>query len=414
MAVTETYVDPATGNDYKGASFTDGAYTSATKTLVKTGAFAASRANHWLALSSNDGGSIVTGFYQIASVTNADTVVLKTDAGAGVDDDAAKCTQADGTSGNPWHSVQGALDLITRNATDGDRINLKAGTADTLSATLSYATYGTPSNTVQLIIQGYTTSAGDGGIGEIDGAATYSICTGWQWCRFIDLKLGNCGSADVLDFSGVFGGQVINCEIHNSSGYGVDSGSASVILGCWFHDLTGTDAVNAPLGVRILYSFFDVATTNSVLLFTAAAYSVVIGNIIKITGADTSVYGIYVTGSAGTIIGNSIFCSSANTKGGIYYSQSVGVILNNIIEGWSGSGGDGIEGISYNQIVGANATYNCANPYTFSASKLNYAIAANDTLSASPFTDAANNDFSINGTVTGVTEDAYPSSFRGL
>ena len=37
MAITQDYVSAAgtEGNDYKGASFTDGAYTSATKTLTK-------------------------------------------------------------------------------------------------------------------------------------------------------------------------------------------------------------------------------------------------------------------------------------------------------------------------------------------------------------------------------------------
>ena len=58
--------------------------------------------------------------------------------------------------------------------------------------------------------------------------------------------------------------------------------------------------------------------------------------------------------------------------------------------------------------------YNCTNPYTFVAAKLNYAIVPNDTLGSSPFTDAANDDFSIKDSQTGVTEDAYPISFRGL
>ena len=143
-APTHTYCDYATGNDYKGASFTDGAYTSATKTLVKNGAFTASKINHWLYLESNDGGSIVAGYYKIATVSSADAVILATDAGAGVDDDAAKCTQHDGTTSKPWRSIQGALDLITRDATNGDQINIKAGTEQVLAASLVLTRYGAP------------------------------------------------------------------------------------------------------------------------------------------------------------------------------------------------------------------------------------------------------------------------------
>jgi hypothetical protein len=112
-------------------------------------------------------------------------------------------------------------------------------------------------------------------------------------------------------------------------------------------------------------------------------------------------------------IGNTIYCSQANTSQGINISSADCVAINNIIEGWSGTGGDGIE-TSIHSFVGANAVYNCTNAYTFTAAKLNHAIAPNDTLGASPFTNASTNDFSIKDSQTGVTEDAYPSSFRGL
>ena len=168
MAVTERYVDPAGGNDYIGATFTDGAFTVADMTLTKTGAFTASKANHYLYLTDNGSGNVTAGYYKIASVTSANAVVLATSPkSGGTDPTDVKCTQAAGTALLPFHTVQGALDLTTRNATDGDRINVKAGTADTLNATLSYTTYGTPVSGAILIIQGYTSTAGDGGIGEI-------------------------------------------------------------------------------------------------------------------------------------------------------------------------------------------------------------------------------------------------------
>ncbi len=336
-------------------------------------------------------------------------MVLATDAGSDATD--VTCTQADGSSSLPFHTVQGALDLTTRNATDGDRINVKAGTADTLDATLDYTTYGTPTNVAQLTIQGYTTSAGDGGIGEIDGAATYSICTAWTYVNFIDMKLGNTGSADVLDFDNY--STAINCEIHTNSGFGIDCVGNNLILGCWFRALTGAQAIDNSANVRVMYCYFDVAVTTSVI--DGGAGSIILGNIIDISGADTSVIGINCASTFMSVIGNSLYCGNANTLQGIVATSYGALVLNNIIEGWSGAGGDGIETTAYNAFVGANAVYNCTNAYTLTAAKLNYAIAPNDTVTgSSPFVNAGTSDFDINGTVTGVTEDAYPvGGFRG-
>ena len=69
-----------------------------------------------------------------------------------------------GTVGSPWASVQHALDNITRDATNGDQINIKAGTADVLSSPLTLATYGTTSATAPLSFRGYTSAAEDGGV----------------------------------------------------------------------------------------------------------------------------------------------------------------------------------------------------------------------------------------------------------
>lgn len=330
-----------------------------------------------------------------------------------VDPQSGNDTTGDGTSGTPWKTVQKALDTITRNSTDGDRINVKATTADTLGAALSRATYGTPTAAASLTIQGYTSTAGDGGIGVIDGAATYSICTSWSYTHFVDMKLGNCGSANVLNSFGT-NSSAVNCEIHTTSGYGVDCGVGPLILGCWLHDLTGTYAIVNSTNVRILYNFIDCATTTGVI--SGGAVSLVLGNIIDLSGADTSVIGINCSNLATmTVIGNTIYCSNANTAQGILSTGAHLVVLNNIVEGWSGTGGDGIEASSGgNSIIGANAVYNCATAYTLAAAKLNFAVAANDTLGATPFTNANSDDFSIKDSQTGVTEDAYPSTFRGL
>jgi len=75
----------------------------------------------------------------------------------------------DGSIGTPWKTTQYALDHIVRNSTNGDQVNIKAGAADVLAASLSLATYGAPTYDAPLRFRGYTNIANDGGYGDIHG-----------------------------------------------------------------------------------------------------------------------------------------------------------------------------------------------------------------------------------------------------
>ena len=86
-----------------------------------------------------------------------------------VDPAAGSDDTGDGSIGTPWASVQHALDSITRDATNGDQVNIKSGTADVLAATLDLTTYGTPTATAPLVLRGYTSAANDGGVGVLSG-----------------------------------------------------------------------------------------------------------------------------------------------------------------------------------------------------------------------------------------------------
>lgn len=420
MALTQSYCDFATGNDYKGATFTDGAYTSATKTLVKANAFTASKVNHWLWLESNDGGSIVAGYYRIATWIDASTVILATDAGAGVDDDAAKCTQHDGTTSLPWRSVQGALDLTTRDATNGDQINIKAGTAQTLAAALTVATYGTPTTAAPLVLRGYTAAADDGGEAEINTvtfqlfAATVPVATG-----LIDLYIYGTFTTGALVVLGV-GALVYRCRIvfTFSSGYGgaLKVGTNSTIAGSFLRNVTSSGTAQCvEMGATSKIIGCYVVTENITYgVYTNAAGCAFVNNIIV---QNSTARGAIFTANNAVIVGNTIYSSGANTNYGIQFGSFGGdersVVVNNIVQGYSGAGGIGIYAGTtpeFPNIVFGNAVYNCTTAYSIGG-----AIADNnDTLAASPFVDAANGDFDINGTVAGVTEDGWPASFIEL
>lgn len=388
MALTQSYCDYAAGNDYKGASFTDGAYTSATKTLVKANAFAASKVNHWLALSSNDGGSIVTGYYKIATWTDASTVILATDAGAGVDDDAAKCTQHDGTTSLPYRSVQGALDLITRNATDGDQINIKAGTAEVLAAALTLATYGTPTGAARLVLRGYTSAANDGGRGAINLAGfTFIAPNTLDFISIIDLDFSGGGAIPQIYLDDWC--TIVNCKF---------TGTGMTASTTFFHvdancRVQGCEFVLPPTGstvrvgtASIIYGCYSRTNIN---LVSALA----IGNIVNL--AQTGLNGITIGGQPGSIVGNTIYNSTAGTVSGIAMGGQLGALaVNNIIVGFSGVGGIGISNSVPTDVVGYNAFYNCTTPKSFTGPVV--VDLGNDvTLAADPFTDAASGDFSL-------------------
>ena len=402
-APTSTYCDYATGNDYKGATFTDGAYTSATKTLVKLNAFTATKVNHWLYLESNDGGSIVAGYYKVATWTDASTVILATDAGAGVDDDAAKCTQADGTTTKPWRSIQGALDLMTKDTTNGDQINVKAGTAQVNQAALSFTVYGANAEGAPLVIRGYTSTAGDGGIGEIDCGGFQPFGAGARTDLYLyDLELHSFGNN-----IGIYPGarsNMYHCEVHK----GASSPSSKQlvysmvwVVGCYVHDAgtTGT-------GIASTYAFNNYVKDCPTGLNCFGAMN---GNLV----VDCTTYGIRADLDSIQIIGNSVYSSTAATgKGiGVTSTASGNAVLNNIVEGYSGSGGIGISAAADLGAIGYNAFYN--NATNESLTDVLFDLGGDQTLTASPFVNPGAGDFSLNAAVAGAIETAWPGAWYG-
>lgn len=429
MAITQDYVSATgtEGNDYKGASFTDGAYTSATKTLTKAGAFAATKVNHYLYLESNDGGSIVAGYYKVADVTGApNAVVLATDAGAGVDDDAAKCTQHAGTTLLPWRSLQGAFDLCTRNATDGNQVNLKAGTAQVNAAALDLTTFIAASAlaaAAPLIVRGYTAAANDGGVGEVDcGGATMFAATTYDWVTLADLEIHTFGDNNgvALD-TNCF---VYRCYIH----VGASTPSAKVllvstsatplyVLGCQFGDPGATGScVNVSAGL-VSGNYCVLTSTNANGIQIGNSGGIISGNIVK--ASVVSAVGISNNGTGMTqIMGNVCYNSAAGTTrgidGGSTSSRHTSVAMNNIVEGWSGAGGVGIRVGGNAYVMGYNAFYNNTAAYSL-ADQTYIDLTANDVaLAASPFTNPATGDFSLTAAgKTALRGLGWPAAYLG-
>lgn len=331
----------------------------------------------------------------------------------------------DGSISTPWgraagDEIQYALDVgITRDATDGDQINVKSdqavGVTPTVPVVMGAAmnvtgTYGTPTAAAPLIIRGYTAANNDGGIGGVSGGGSVAVidATALDYVSFVDMYVHNVGSNVLLNLDQYC--QVINCILADSSAsLAVELGSHSSLVNCHMHTVTGATPLNLSGSVvRCVGNFLDLvgATVNGVQLLGASVFA---HNILKV-GADTSVIGVMIGANGGIYMNNSLYSSSANTSNGFYFNNATrlaAMILNNIVEGWSGIGGVAFNGRAATESVTLmvnNYYYNCAGAGDMHTLPAQTYSEAPNLLTSSAFTNPGSDDFSVD---TQVKAGAY-------
>ncbi|HUW09558.1 MAG TPA: hypothetical protein VM537_07485, partial [Anaerolineae bacterium] len=240
------------------------------------------------------------------------------------------------------------------------------------------------------------------------GGASMWAATTHDGVHLVDLHIHTAGANAIVHLDSWCA--VVNCEVEGNTGanFGIDVNSGSTIARCHVHDCAYPIAATRSVVFGNFVEDTVVAITRGI---TANNETVVVGNVIKL--ATVAAIGIYsVTGGGAHIIGNSIYNSAAGTGAGISLNIVSGSIINNVIEGFSGTGGDDVDfGSDPVPVVVGNAYYNCTNHFT---NQVATAYAANnDELAASPFTAPGTNDFTIDGTQAGATEDAWPAAFLG-
>lgn len=428
MAITQSYCDFGAGNDYIGASFTDGSFANATLTLTKAGAFAASSVGHWLYLDDNGSGEVTTGYYRITDVSGApNAVVLHADIRSGANDPTdVKCTQHDGTALLPYRSIQGACDLLTRDTTDGNQVNLKAGTAQVNAAALDLDEViagGALSRLAPLIIRGYTAAANDGGIGEIDcGGATMWAAATYDYVHLVDLKIHTFGDNNgvVLDTSAM----VYRCEIHKGASNPstkalLKLGTQSTAVGCYIHDPGASGQCLYLANYNLIHAnYISTGSDAGASGIYNSSVSTLQNNVI-LCGA-TGAYGIRSIGGEGVhVIGNICYNTTAGTTNGILLGNAVsdrqgGLVINNIVVGWSGAGGIGIYGQYNVWMIGHNAFYNNTTALTISDQKWIDETVNDVALGADPFTSASTGDFSLTAAAqTALADKGFPIAYYG-
>lgn len=311
--------------------------------------------------------------------------------------------------GNPWKSVQFALDSITRDATDGDVINVKAGGTDTLSAGLNYTSYGVSSATSPLIVRGYTSAAGDGGIGVISGGGSVGIfTTARSGVHIIDMHLHTCGAATI--FNGGQENRLINVELDNTTGRAFSMSTNTLCYNCHFHNF---GVQNAPGTTNtVMRCVFDIDGKTPGWLMLPNAGLCLIDCLLIGGGATACIRPLDDTKVIGCV-----FFGAGGTGKGIHHNggRDGALILNNIFEGFSGSGGVAVD-LHADTILSAYSHNSFFDNATDTVNVFTDIFGSvNEVLSESPFTNAAGDDFSTPDNVGKVrSEDggAYPSGFK--
>jgi len=323
----------------------------------------------------------------------------------------------DGSLGNPWLTTNHALSVgITRNAANGDQVNIKASAPDTSVSSMDIAiVYGSPASTAPLIIRGYTSTGNDGGIGVLNGSSGRIFNTSADFVSLIDMRFTNGGSTELV--VGDNNWSVMRCQFDNTTGNALDIDDDARIVNCYFKDIGGVAVFPAQRTFIRACTFHNDGGgkefTNAVSVASTLGWMIVEECIFKLTGASIGIS--HGAGSGYLEIRNCSFYSVSGTGAGVTGDLSFRVVVcvNNLVEGFSGVGGDGIRLRSWDAITyGNNAAYNNTTNYDITSDKV-LDLGDNEALSATPYTNASSNDFTPvdTGNVLG---GSYPTSLIGF
>ena len=296
--------------------------------------------------------------------------------------DSAAGSGGSGTSGDPWGSLQEAIDNASVGSYNVGVFNCTG--SETLSSGLDFSSW---SGDHGLVWRGFTSSAGDGGRYGIDidgnewpsGHKNYNV--------FADLDISNSGSdSSFFNHGGAYANSFLNCKFSN---WNIATTEAVVrasdtyqypkILNCEFTDI---EAWCVGAGSTFVDScFFSNSGTREIE--TACGAVSVANSVFSLSGASNG-----WSYERGGICSHNSFFSSGGTGTGALVSKGFNSIHSNLFEGFSGTGGVGLKIQSYGYDgrgpVYKNSAYNCTTNYDLESS-MQMLVADNETLTGSPF-----------------------------
>lgn len=319
-----------------------------------------------------------------------------------VDSASGNDTTGDGSSGNPWATIQKAID----NATGGDTIHL-SNVQKFTEGDLSWSSgFGTTTYNTPLVFTSWDNGGSiainhpNGGTivaAEIDGEDTqirlFSNTSKPNYVIVKNLIVHNMTQfgINLQSFSTIY-----QCEAYAiATNRALECGAQSKIIGSYVHSIpSGAQGIRAGDRSHIIANYVE-ANNDSAIVADDLNY--VANNIIY----GASVIGIEFTGSDVSIINNTIIGDDSTAgASGIEDSagnNDLGVISGNHIQDFSGSGSYGINLNSGTSVVliGPNSFYN-NDTNTTVGSVIAVDLTSNDvTASSEPLTDKANGDFRV-------------------
>lgn len=306
-----------------------------------------------------------------------------------------------GTLVDPFGDLEYGIKNTVFDTSNGTVVHIKSGAPEVLSDDL-YASITDSSVTAAwvtsagqpAIFRGYDALAYDGGKAIIDGAGAHGMfgVATQNYVHAVDLYVRNNG-AEIPIKTGA-GASIIRCEIGETTQNGIHVTNYCMVMGCLITNPGGHGIALNGTGSAARYNRVvdgNLTMTSGIYAFGSEAC----GNII-VMGLNSNATGII--GASAPVTNNSVYCLGGGTGIGIRASSAArhGTCLNNLVEGLDGVGGRGIYSESTagrTHVIGGNAVFNCTSPYLHDQPVVDD-LGDNEILTVSPYTDAANGDFS--------------------
>lgn len=317
-------------------------------------------------------------------------------------DPAINADSGDGTIGNPYGDLQYAFDNTTHSTSGSHetRFNVKSGTDEVLSGDMDWS-YST-NNQRPITIEGYNSTAGDGGRGSIScNSGGFLDEQGADYIRLVNLDITGDHSDYIVHLDQ-------GCSLHNvkitqnGSGGCLFLDQASTITQCHFID-------NRVGGSRVTVAALSTnpcKMSNSIIEYSgnshASEYFDYFNNLI--INKSSNGYGLKV-GFKACVQGNIVLNTNSGTNNrygiDVSYSNGQQLITGNYIEGYNGSNAGAIKvagPFPDNVVMFDNYYFNCTRGLTDGSNPWPYHLTTTMQdailLGSSPV-DIAGSDYSI-------------------